>query len=214
MPHHSVPDVANTPQPLLRTDDRPAKHDLPVVPETTLEVRRQIRESLGLAPLPEAQPTVPVEGHVCDFPLWSYSKKRSGETGLRISYEDGSFFKLDAPKGMPSPRFPGYLDVILFFGQRDLFVQETTALSVYRIFQELRLDPGNGGNYKQFHRDMERSFFMALITDRFRNPVTGERSHVDYFRVMQRMRLARNRREESIFEFDGLFLHSELTPRS
>ena len=49
---------------------------------------------------------------------------------------------------------------------------------------------------------------MALITDRFRNLVTGERSHVDYFRVMQRMRLARNRREESIFEFDGLFLQS------
>jgi hypothetical protein len=74
MPHRSVPDVANTPQPLLRTDDRPAKHDLPVVPETTLEVRRQIRESLGLPSRPEAQPTVPVEGHVCDFPLWSYSQ--------------------------------------------------------------------------------------------------------------------------------------------
>jgi len=208
MPHRSVPDTANLPQPSPCNHSRPSSTDSPVVPETTLAVRRQIRESLGLAPLPEAQPTVPVEGHVCDFPLWSYSKKRSGETGLRISYEDGSFFKLDAPKGMPSPRFPGYLDVILFFGQRDLFVQETTALSVYRIFQELRLDPGNGGNYKQFHRDMERSFFMALITDRFRNPVTGERSHVDYFRVMQRMRLARNRREESIFEFDGLFLQS------
>src|SRR5262245_46598027 len=142
------------------------------------------------------------------FPLWSYSKKRSKETTLRIDYEDGSFFKLDAPKGMPSPRFPGYLDVILYYGQRDLFVQETTALSVYRIFQALRLDPGNGGNYKQFHRDMERSFFMALITDRFRNPATGERSHVDYFRVMRRMRMARSRQEESIFEFEPLFLQS------
>jgi hypothetical protein len=38
--------------------------------------------------------------------------------------------------------------------------------------------------------------------------VTGERSHVDYFRVMRRMRLAKSRREESIFEFDGLFLQS------
>ena len=116
MPQHSVPDTANLPQPSPCNHSRPSSTDSPVVPETTLAVRRQIRESLGLAPLPEAQPTVPVEGHVCDFPLWSYSKKRSGETGLRISYEDGSFFKLDAPKGMPSPRFPGYLDVILFFG--------------------------------------------------------------------------------------------------
>ena len=111
-------------------------------------------------------------------------------------------------KGMPGPRFPSYLDVILFYGQRDLFEQNMTAVSVYRIFQELRLDPGNGGNYKSFHRDMHRSFFAALVTDRFRNPVTGERSHVDYFRVMRRMRLAKSRQEESIFEFDSLFLQS------
>ena len=86
------------------------------MPETALEVRRQIRESLGLPSRPEAQPTVPVEGHVCDFPLWSYSKKRSRETELRIDYEDGSFLMLDASKGMPSPRFPGYLDSMLFYG--------------------------------------------------------------------------------------------------
>ena len=36
---------------------------------------------------------------------------------LKITYEDGSFFELDAPKGMPSPSFPGWLDVILFYGQ-------------------------------------------------------------------------------------------------
>jgi hypothetical protein len=92
MPQHSVPDTANLPQPSPCNHSRPSPTDSPVVPETTRAVRRQIRESLGLAPLPEAQPTVPVEGHVYDFPLWSYSKKRSGETGLRISYEDGSFF--------------------------------------------------------------------------------------------------------------------------
>lgn len=200
MPRRSVPDNANLPQ--------PSTTNLPVIPETALEVRRQIRESLGLRPVPEIKQTFPVEGHVCDFPLWSYSRRRSGETGLRINYEDGSFFKLDAPKGMPGPRFPSYLDVILFYGQRDLFEQNMTAVSVYRIFQELRLDPGNGGNYKSFHRDMHRSFFAALVTDRFRNPVTGERSHVDYFRVMRRMRLAKSRQEESIFEFDSLFLQS------
>jgi hypothetical protein len=36
------------------------------------EVKRQIRESLGLPPLPEAKPTIPVEGHVCEFPLWAF----------------------------------------------------------------------------------------------------------------------------------------------
>jgi hypothetical protein len=179
-----------------------------VVPITALEVRRQIRESLGLPSRPEARLTVPVEGHVCDFPLWSYSKRRSGEVGLHIDYEDGSFFTLDAPKGMPSPRFPGYLDVILYRGQRDLFIQSHVVVSVYAIFQELGLDPGNGGNYKQFHRDMHRSFMMALVTDRFRNPVTGKRSHVDYFRVMRLMRLAKNRHEESVFWFEDLFLQS------
>jgi len=179
-----------------------------VAPLTALEVRRQIRESLGMTPVPDTRPTFPVEGHVCDFPLWSYSKKRSRETDLRIDYEDGSFFRLRAPEGMPSPRFPGYLDVILFYGQRDLFERETTVISVYRIFRELHMDPGNGGNYKGFHRDLERSFFMAIITDRFRNSVTGERSHVDYFRILRRMRLAKNRQEESIFEFDDIFLQS------
>ena len=208
MPRHSVPDVANLPQPSPCNHSRPSPTDSPVVPETTLAVRRQIRESLGLVPVPETRATFPVEGHVCDFPLWSYSKRRSGETDLHIDYEDGSFFRLRAPEGIPSPRFPGYLDAILFYGQRDLFVQETTALSVYRIFRELQLDPSNGGNYKSFHRDMQRSFFMALITDRFRNPATGERSHVDYFRIMRRMRLAKSRQEESIFEFDSLFLQS------
>src|SRR5713101_2913055 len=111
---------------------------------TRKEVNAAIRESLGLPPLEEVKPTVPVEGHVCDFPLWSYSKKRSLLTSLRIDYDDGSFLELDAPKGMPSPSFPGYLDVILFYGQRDLFLQEYVEISVYSILKTLRLDPGDG----------------------------------------------------------------------
>jgi hypothetical protein len=69
---------------------------------TSSEVSRLIRESLGIPTKPETQPTMPQEGHVCDFPIWSYSKQRSTLTTLRISYEDGSFFQLEAPKGMPS----------------------------------------------------------------------------------------------------------------
>ncbi len=163
-----------------------------------VEVQRQIRDSLGLPPLPEATPIMPVEGHVCEFPLWAFSKQRSTLTELHIPYEDGSFLTIEAPKGMPSPRFPGYLDVILFYGQRDLFLQDHTSISVYRIFQELGMDPTNGMNYTYFRRDMNRVFSLALITDRFRNPETGQRSHVDYFRVMRRMKLAKTRREVSI----------------
>src|SRR2546429_4831773 len=104
---------------------------------TSQEVRQQIRQSLRLLPVEESKPTVPVEGHVCDFPLWSFSKRRSSETRLHIDYDDGSFMTIKAPEGMPSPGFPGYLDVILFYGQRDLFLQDHTSLSVYRILQTL-----------------------------------------------------------------------------
>src|SRR5689334_5299430 len=89
----------------------------------THEVRTQIRESLGLPVKQIGQVTVPVEGHICDFPLWSYSRKRATITSLRIDYDDNSFFVLKAPEGMPSPGFAGYLDCILFFGQKDLFVR-------------------------------------------------------------------------------------------
>lgn len=98
------------------------------------EVARQIRESLGLPQKPTATPTVPIEGHIADFPFWSYSYKRSTAQKLHIDYPDGSFFTLEAPKGMPGPSFPGYLDCILYFGQRDLFVQEYVEISVYKIF--------------------------------------------------------------------------------
>ena|SRR5215831_456757 len=101
-------------------------------PRTTpADVRRQIRESLGLPPQEDSAPTVPIEGHVCEFPVWSFSKQRSTEKQLHITYEDGSFLTIRAPEGMPGPRFPGSLDAILFYGQRDLFLQDHTSLSVY-----------------------------------------------------------------------------------
>jgi hypothetical protein len=173
-----------------------------------VEVQRQIRASLDLPPLPEAKPTMPVEGHVCEFPLWAFSKQRSTLTELHIPYEDGSFLTIKAPEGMPGPRFPGYLDVMLFYGQRDLFLQDHTSLSVYSVFQTLGMDPTNGMNYARFRRDMHRTFTMYMVTDRFRHPETGERSHVYYFRVMRTMALAKNRREASVFRFDDLFIAS------
>lgn len=172
------------------------------------EVARQIRESLGLPQNPTATPTVPIEGHIADFPFWSYSYKRSTAQKLHIDYPDGSFFTLEAPKGMPGPSFPGYLDCILYFGQRDLFVREYVEISVYKIFKTLDTDPSKGKNYHNFHRDMERAFALYIKTDRFRNPETGKRSHVEYFRALQRMSIAKRREGISQFYFDTLFLES------
>jgi hypothetical protein len=175
---------------------------------TSQEAKAITRQSLGLPPLEEIKRTIPIEGHVSEFPLWSFSKKRSSERELAITYDDGSFMKLIAPLGMPSPSFPGYLDVILYYGQRDLFLQDHTTMSVYRILQELEVDPTNGMNYEYFRRDMNRTFALFIMTDRFRNPQTGERSHIDYFRVMRRMKLAKSRHEVSTFYFDDLFIAS------
>jgi hypothetical protein len=175
---------------------------------TSKEVNAVIRQSLGLPEKPETAPTVPQEGHVCDFPIWSYSKQRSTVTLLKIIYEDGSFFELDAPKGMPSPCFPGYLDCILYFGQRDLFIKEYTEISVYSILKTLGIDPTDGRSYEHFRRDMRRAFALFMVTDRFRHPATGQRSHVRYFRVLQSMDLAKSRRDTSTFYFDSLFLAS------
>ena len=172
------------------------------------EVDAAIRQSLGLPAKPEPVPTVPHEGHVCEFPFWSFSKQRSSETKLHIDYEDGSFLTIRAPEGMPSPGFPGYLDVILFYGQRDLFLQDHTSLSVYSILKTLEMDPHHSGNYAHFRRDMHRAFYMGFETDRFRNPATGQRSHVFYFRALQSMQLAKNRQEISTFYFDRLFMES------
>jgi hypothetical protein len=174
------------------------------------EIHRQVRDSLGLPPVPEAKPTLPVEGHVCEFPLWSFSKKLSTIRGLTIHYDDGSSLMIDAPKGMPGPRFPGYMDVILFHGQHEL-VQEGKILiriSVYSIFKELGIDPDEGRNYERFRQDFERAFALFARTDRFRDPATGERSHVVYFRIFWAMYLAKNRLTESFFQFDPVLLTS------
>jgi hypothetical protein len=53
---------------------------------TSQEAKAATRQSLGLPPVEESKPTVPVEGHVCDFPLWSFSKQRSSERELHITY--------------------------------------------------------------------------------------------------------------------------------
>ncbi len=66
------------------------------------EIKKQIRASLGLPQKPESHPTVPIEGHICDFPLWSYSRRRSSVTRLHIDYDDNSFVTIKAPEGMPS----------------------------------------------------------------------------------------------------------------
>jgi len=172
------------------------------------EINKQIRESLGLPAKQESHPTVPVEGHICDFPLWSYNRRRSSVTRLHIDYDDDSFVTIKAPEGMPSPSFPGYLDVLFFFGQRDLFEQEYIGMSVYRILQTLGMSPTDGRSYEYFRRDMDRAFYLGVETDRFRHPKTGLRSHVKYFRVLRSMDLAKNRRETSTFCFETLFLQS------
>jgi hypothetical protein len=170
------------------------------------DIRDEVRESLGLPPPPPAM--VPMEGHVCDFPLWSYSKKRTTVTELRIDYNDGSYFTLRAPEGMPSPSFPGYLDCLLFSGQRSLHTQEYVQMSVYEIFKTLKIDPKSGKNYENFRHDMHKAFVMYIKTNRFRDPTTGKRGYIDYFHVLYRMRMAPTRRETSMFHFDALFLAS------
>jgi hypothetical protein len=182
----------------------------PHTPTTRADVQRQIRDSLGLPPVPEVKPTVPVEGHVCEFPFWSFSKKRSSIRGMDIRYDDGSFLTIDAPKGMPGPRFPGYLDCILYHGQHDLFREGEiqTRISVYSILKELGMDPHHSENYARFRLDFERAFAMYLMTDRFRHHETCERSHVIYFRIFWTMYVAKDRRKESVFRFDDLFLAS------
>src|SRR5437763_17185517 len=120
---------------------------------TNQEINAAIRESLGLPPKPVPVPTVPQEGHICDFPIWSFSKKRSSEKQLHIDYDDGSFLTLIAPLGMPSPSFCVYLDVILFYGQRDLFVRGYVEISVYRSLSTLAIDTTSGRAYAHFHED-------------------------------------------------------------
>lgn len=175
---------------------------------TADEVRQQIRDSLGLPSKQEPVPTVPQEGHAAEFPYYSFSKKRSSVTRLHITYADSSFMTLIAPLGMPSPSWAGYLDCVLFYGQRDLFVREYAEISVYQIFKTLGVDPGSGQAYKNFRGDMERAFAAFVKTDRFRNPQTGQRDYISYFRIISKMTLAKRHQGISQFFFDPVFLAS------
>ena len=55
---------------------------------------------------------------------------------------------------------------------------------------------------------MEKAFAAFLKTDRFRNPKTGERDYVSYFRVLRNMDLAKRRQGVSRFYFDERFIAS------
>jgi hypothetical protein len=149
-----------------------------------------------------------MEAHLCEYPIWAYSKQPRTVTALRIDYEDGSFVEIDAPKGFPSITSPGYLDVLLYYGQRDLFRESYVEMSAYSILKHLSLDPQIGGNRERFVRDMERHFALGIKTDRFLNPETGTRTHVAYFRVLNSMELAKRHQGTSRFYFNELFLRS------
>jgi hypothetical protein len=151
---------------------------------------------------------LPVEGHLCDFPIWSYSRKRATVTLLHVDYEDGTYCTVRAPEGMPGPSFPGYLDVLLFQGYRDLAACDHVELSMYTILKTLGLDPSSGRNLQYLRHDMDKAFSLSIKTNRFIHPATGQRAQVDYFRVLRRMRLAEEGRRTSTFYFDDLFLKS------
>src|SRR4029450_13306322 len=106
-------DVLTVSQPSSRNNRPSSQNDSPVVPETALEVRRQIRESLGLSVPGETRPSIPMEAHLCEYPIWVCSKQSTAVTSLHIGYEDGSFVEIDAPKGFPSVSSPGYLNRVL-----------------------------------------------------------------------------------------------------
>jgi len=171
-------------------------------------VRRRILESLGVPPVREPPRTVLMEGHVNEFPLWSFSKQRSTLTALRIDYGEGDYALIDAPKGFPSPGSPGYLDVLLYWGQRDLFDTHYVEMSAYSILRQLEMDPTQGMNYRHFVRDMERHFALMVKTNRLRHPDMGPGKYTTYFRVLDSMILAKNRRGVSRFYFNEFFVHS------
>ncbi len=149
-----------------------------------------------------------MEGNSCEFPMWSYSKKRSGARKTHIKYPDGSYALIVAPEGMPSINFAGYLDVILSFCQHDLFEQNYVEISVYQILKILGKDPNKNSSYKNFRLDMKKAFAMYIQTNRFRNPDTGQRDYTDYFHILSSMRLSHCRNKSSKFFFDPIFIES------
>lgn len=109
---------------------------------------------------------------------------------------------------VPGVSSPGYLDILLYFGQRDLFRQNFIELSAYSVMKHLQIDPEHGSSYQNFVRDMERNFALMIKTDRFIDPVTRQRTHVTYFRVLDTMKLAKTRKGTSRFYFNQVFLES------
>ena len=169
---------------------------------------QQRRDSLGRAPLPESQPTDPAVGQVAEWPLWAFSKKQRTVTRWRIAYEDGTYFQLTAPAGLPSVRAPGYLDVLWSYGQQDLWRGPCVAMSVDRLLSHVHQGPVHGKQYRGFVREMQRLFALALETDRLLDPVTHTRSHTASFRVLDGLEVARHAQEESRFYFNDLLLRS------
>jgi hypothetical protein len=129
-------------------------------------------------------------------------------TYLRIDYEDGTYFQLEALRGMPSTLSPGYLDTLWYYGQKDLFSQKCVEMSAYRLLSHLHQGPVHGQQYRGFVRDMKRHFALQIETDRFIDPVTHGRTHTAFFRVLDGMELARNGKGESRFYFNDIFLRS------
>lgn len=149
-----------------------------------------------------------MDGNACEFPVWSFSKKKCSEKGLKINFEDNSYVEIDAPKGFPGIEFPGYLDVLLANGQKNLFGQNYIEMSVYQILQTLGKDPDSGANNRNFRKEMEKSFAMAVKTDRLIDSETGERTHTTYFRIFDSMQIAKRRNQKSRFYLNNLFCES------
>ena len=158
MPCHSVPEVGDVPQPSHRNESRPLTNDSPGGPETAREVR-QIRESLGLSVQEETRPTVPMEAHLCEYPIWAYRKQSTAITSLHIGYEDGSFVEIDAPKGSLVSRHQGTWMCCCTMGNGICF-ESYVEMSAYSILKHLGLDPRVGGN-RALHTGYGATFCVA-----------------------------------------------------
>ena len=123
-------------------------------------------------------------------------------------YEDGTYFLLKAPEGMPSVLSPGYLDVLWHYGQKDLFEGKCVEMSAYRLLSLLHQGPVQGKQYQGFVRDMKRHFALYIETDRLIDSGTHKRSYTSYFRVLEGMELAKNGKRDSRFYFNDIFLRS------
>ena len=164
--------------------------------------------------------TFPIEGNVCDIPFWSYSNKRCKEKELHIKYKDGTYTTIKAPLGFLSPKFPGFLDVMLMHCQRDLFNVNYAQISVYKILQELGLNTEGGYYYKAFTTDMEKAKSMFVKTDRLTVPVktvdkktgkektTYERDYDSYYSIFDDFHIAKRRTKPSFFCFNSRFLNN------